>query len=84
MGIEKLLETLNDYLQRGEKKKSLHCDRIDELLTKLEEKKKKLEIKMEDEKNKIKKKRLRTELKIVSAQMKKAYKRRQELDKKCK
>ncbi|MEN8130754.1 MAG: hypothetical protein ABFS45_11280 [Pseudomonadota bacterium] len=83
MGIEKLLERLNDYLHQGEKKKPLQCDRIDEILSKLGEKKKKLEKKMEDEKNNTKKKRLKTELKIVSLQLKKAHKRRQELNKKC-
>lgn len=84
MGIEKLLESLNDYLHRSEKKKTVHCDRIDEILSKLEDKKKKLEKKIESENNNTKKKRLKTELKIVSLQMKKAYKRRQELSKKCK
>ena len=32
MGIEKLLESLNDYLHKGAKKKSVRCDRIDEIL----------------------------------------------------
>ncbi|MEN8177413.1 MAG: hypothetical protein ABFS39_02205 [Pseudomonadota bacterium] len=84
MGIEKLLASLNDYLHHGDKKKSVPCDRIDEILSKLEDKKKKLEKKIGNEDNNTKKKRLKTELKIVALQMKKAYKRRQEFSKKCK
>ena len=84
MGIEKLLENLNTYLKKGEKKKSVQCGRIDEILEKLEDKKSKLEKKAEDENNKSKKKRLKTEIKIIALQLKKAYKRREELSKKCK
>ena len=84
MGIEKLLESLNDYLHKGAKKKSVRCDRIDEILAKLDEKKTKLEKKMDEEKNNTKKKRLKTELKVVSLQLKKAHKRRNELAGKCK
>ncbi len=51
MGIEKLLESLNGYLNKGEKKKSVRCDRIDEILAKLDDKKKKLEKKMDNENN---------------------------------
>ena len=80
MGIEKLLESLNDYLHKGEKKKSVRCDRIDEILAKLDDKKKKLD----SEKNSTKKKRLKTEIKVVSLQLKKAHKRRAELEGKCK
>jgi hypothetical protein len=83
MGIEKLLESLNTYLRKGEKKKSAQCGRIDEILQKLEEKKSKLEKKVKDEKNKSKKKRLNTELKIIALQLKKAHKRREELSEKC-
>ena len=84
MGIEKLLESLNDYLHKGEKKKSVRCDRIDEILAKLDDKKKKLEKKLDSEKNSTKKKRLKTEIKVVSLQLKKAHKRRAELEGKCK
>lgn len=84
MKFEKLLENLNEYLSKGEKKKKVQCDRIDELLEKLEEKKKKLEHKLEDESNPTKKKRLSTDLKIVSLQLKKGNKRRRELTSKCK
>jgi uncharacterized protein YgiM (DUF1202 family) len=84
MGIEKLLKNLNDYLEKGEKKKIAHCDRIDGLLVKLEEKKRKLEKKLAAEDNATKKKRLMTEVKIVTLQLKKGYKRREELSEKCK
>ncbi|MEN8130756.1 MAG: hypothetical protein ABFS45_11290 [Pseudomonadota bacterium] len=84
MGIEKLLESLNDYLNRGEKDKTVRCDRIDGLLTKLEEKKKTLEKKLNEEKNPSKKKRLNTDIKIVTLQLKKGYKRRKNLKEKCK
>lgn len=84
MGIEKLIDSLNGYLKKGEKKKIIQCDRIDELLSKLEEKKKNLKKKLNDESNPTKKKRLSTELKIVTLQLKKGYKRRNELKDKCK
>lgn len=83
MGIESLLESLNNYLNRGEKKKSAPCDRIDEILSKLEAKKKKLAHKLTSEENNTKKKRLKTDLKIVTLQLKKAHKRREEMEKKC-
>ena len=84
MGIEKLVDSLNEYLKKGEKKKNIQCDRIDELLSKLEEKKKNFKKKLNDESNPTKKKRLSTELKIVTLQLKKGYKRRNELKDKCK
>jgi uncharacterized protein YgiM (DUF1202 family) len=84
MGIEKLLKNLNDYLDKGEKKKTAQCNRIDDLLVKLEEKKHKLEKKLAAENNVTKKKRLMTEVKIVTLQLKKGYKRRNELSEKCK
>jgi len=84
MGINALLENLNSYLLKGEKKKTAPCDRIDDLLAKLEEKKKKLAKKLEKEQNPTKKKRLSTDLKIVTLQLKKGRKRRQELEDKCK
>lgn len=84
MGIEKLIDSLNGYLKKGEKKKIVPCDRIDALLSKLEEKKKNLKKKLNNESNPTKKKRLSTELKIVTLQLKKGYKRRYELRDKCK
>lgn len=84
MGIEKLLDSLNGFLKKAEKKKTAQCDEIDELLNKLKEKKKKLEKKLSNENNPTKKKRLSTELKIVTLQLKKGSKRRNELKKKCK
>ena len=83
MGLKKLLDNLNEYLNRGEKSNSTPCGKIDKLLEKLEEKKKKLEKKHREEKNNSKKKRLKTELKIVALQLKKGYKRRNNL-KSCK
>ena len=84
MGIEKLLKNLSDYLNKGEKKKSAHCDRIDGLLAKLEEKKLKLEKKLAVEKNPTKQKRLMTDIKIATLQLKNGYRRREELTAKCK
>ncbi|MCB1852462.1 MAG: hypothetical protein KDI83_17065 [Gammaproteobacteria bacterium] len=83
MGIEKLLDNLKDYLDKGEKKKKAHCDRIDELLAKLAEKEDKLRTKAEAETNISKRKRLNTELKIIEVQRKKGIARREELSGKC-
>jgi len=83
VGIEKLLKDLTDYLDKGERKKKAHCERIDELLAKLEEKEAKLTKKLEKEKDTVKRKRLKTELKIVAVQRKKGVQRREELDTKC-
>ena len=84
MGLEKLLQNLNNYLQRGEKSNSIRCERIDNLLAKLEEKKKKLEKKLLEQKTPAKKRRLKTDIKIVTLQLKKGYKRRDKLKEKCK
>jgi len=84
MGITKLLDNLKDYLDKGEKKKKAHCDRIDELLAKLEEKEQKLRVKVENETNAGKRKRLDTELKIIAVQRRKGVARREELEGKCK
>lgn len=83
MGIEKLLDNLKDYLDKGEKKKKAHCDRIDKLLAKLAEKEEKLRKKMENEVDERKQKRLNTELKIIAVQRKKGAARRAELAEKC-
>ena len=83
MGIEKLLDNLKDYLDKGERKKKAHCDRIDELLAKLAEKEKKLRKKLEKEKDERKRKRLSTELKIIAVQRKKGAARRDQLSDKC-
>ena len=55
MDIEQILESLRDYLHKGENKKTAHCDRIDALLGKLEEKRKKLAKRLEKETNPTKK-----------------------------
>jgi len=83
VGIEKLLKDLTNYLDKGERKKKAHCERIDELLAKLEEKEAKITRKLENEKDTVKRKRLKTELKIVAVQRKKGAQRREELDTKC-
>ena len=84
MGIKEILASLNDYLNKGEKKKTAHCDRIDSLLEKLKEKEKGLKKKLDMEKNAGKCKKLKLELKVIGAQRKKGARRRQELRKKCK
>ena len=83
MGLNKLLDNLKDYLDKGENSKKAHCDRIDELLVKLAEKEAKLQLKVENETNEAKKKRLKTELKIIAVQRKKGAARREELSGKC-
>ncbi|MCP4284996.1 MAG: hypothetical protein GY792_11160 [Gammaproteobacteria bacterium] len=84
MRIEKLLDNLKDYLDKGEKKKQAHCGRIDALLDKLAEKENKLQKKIAKESNASKIKRLNTELKIIAVQRKKGLARREELSDKCK
>ncbi len=84
MNINKLVETLNDYLTAAGRKKRVQCSRIDELLEKLKKKKIKLKNKLQHESDNTKRKRLKTNLKIVSLQLKKGNKRRDELKEKCK
>ena len=69
MGLEKLLDNLKSYLDKGSRKDKAHCDRIDSILEQLHEKKKKLEKKLESEKSHNKRKKLKMELKILSAQL---------------
>ncbi len=83
MAIDKIFKQLGDYLDKGERKKKAHCERIDTLLNKLKEKEKDLEKKLSNEKDPDKSKRLRIELKVVTAQRKKGQDRRKELDAKC-
>ena len=84
MGIEKLLENLKDYLDKGTRKKKAHSERIDSILGQLDEKEKKLKKTLDKEKNAGKRKQLKMELKIINAQRKKGAKRRDELQNKCK
>ena len=84
MGIEKLLDNLKDYLDKGSRKKKAHCQRIDTILKKLEEKEKKLKRNLDKEKSAGKRKQLKMELKIINAQRKKGAKRRDDLQNKCK
>ncbi len=81
--IEKVLAQLHNYLDKGERKKKAHCERIDLLLKKLKDKENNLEKKLANENDSDKKKRLKIELKVVAAQRKKGQKRREELDAKC-
>jgi Skp family chaperone for outer membrane proteins len=82
--IDDVLKRLNNYLNKGERKKKAHCERIDTLLNKLKEKEDSLEKKLLDEKDPDKRKRIKIELKVVTAQRKKGQKRRKELNAKCK
>ena len=85
MGVEKLLERLQKYLAKGEKKgAAIRCERIDSLLDKLGRKEKKLKKKLASEKDKSKRKQLNLELRIISLQRKKGRKRRKELEERCK
>lgn len=84
MGIDKLVKNLHKNLDQGElKNATLRCDRIDELLGKLEKKKDKLKNKLESETSKSKRKKLALELRIVTLELKKGRKRRKELKAKC-
>lgn len=84
MGIKKTLRKLHNNLDKGDKKKAqIHCERIDDLLDKLKNKKAKLKKLLASEKNKHKRKQLTLELKIVSLELKKGIKRRKELAEKC-
>jgi len=85
MGIDKLLEKLTTYLERGESEDaSIRCDQVNVLLEKLEKKEDKLRNKVDKEKSKSKKKKLKLELRIVAMERKKSIKRRDELKDKCK
>jgi len=80
MGIKKLFKHLNEYLDKGNKKKSrVICDRIDHLLEQLKKKEKKLKKQLDKEKHTSKRKRIKTELKVIALQVKKGVKRRKEL-----
>ena len=84
MPVEKLFKKLNDYLDKGERKKKAHCERIDGLLDKLNEKAKDFEGQLEQETDPDARKRLKIELKIVQAHLAKARLRREDLEIKCK
>jgi len=82
--IDEVLKRLSNYLDKGERKKKVHCEQIDTLLDKLKDKENSLEKKLSHEKDPDKRKRLKIELKVVTAQRKKGKKRRKELNAKCK
>jgi hypothetical protein len=83
MPVEKLFKKLNDYLDKSERKKKAHCERIDTLLEKLNEKEKDFVGQLENETDPDKRKRLKIELKIVQAHLEKARIRREDLEVKC-
>jgi len=82
--IDEVLKRLSNYLDKGERKKKVHCEQIDTLLDKLKDKENSLEKKLSHEKDPDKRKRLKIKLKVVTAQRKKGKKRRKELNAKCK
>lgn len=84
MGIDKLVNNLHKNLDQGKlENATVRCERIDELLGKLEKKKSKLKNKLASEKRKSKRKKLALELRIVTLELKKGRKRRKELKAKC-
>lgn len=84
MGLEKIIKQLQEHLDRGAKKKTVRCDAVDELLDKLEGKRKKLEKKLETTSSGSKRKSLKLELKIVNAEIKRGKQRRDDIKKHCK
>lgn len=85
MGVNKLLEKLHKYLDKGEKNKaSVRCDQIDLILDKLQKKERRLKKRLAAEKDKGKRKQLNMEVRIIALQRKKGNKRRKELKNKCK
>ena len=83
MGIKKQLEQLKEYLDKASRTKKANCDRIDKILTNLQQKEKKLKKQLDEEKNSAKRKKLKTELKIIAVQRRKGIARRAELKGKC-
>ncbi|MBW9257428.1 MAG: hypothetical protein K1566_05085 [Candidatus Thiodiazotropha sp. (ex. Lucinisca nassula)] len=84
MKINELLDNLKKRLEKAELSDQAKCDRIDDLLEQLKKKEQRLKKKLDEEKNSKKYKRLKTDLKIVQAQLKKGTQRRDELSNKCK
>ena len=85
MDVEKLLEKLQKYLDRGKNSRAaIRCEHVDSILDKLGKKEQKLKKKLANEKNKSKRKHLNLELRMISLQRKKGIKRRKELKNKCK
>ncbi len=84
MGLKKLIGNLRDYLDEGERKDSVRCDRIDTLLNKLADKEAKLEKKIAKESSPGKRKKMKMELKVIAVQRKKGIERRKQLEEKCK
>jgi DNA-binding transcriptional MerR regulator len=83
MKIESLLKNLRKLLEKVELSDSAKCERIDDLLVQLQSKEERLKKKLKEKSDSKKYKRLKTELKIVQAQLKKGKKRRKELTAKC-
>ncbi len=81
MKIKELLDKLSITLEKDDMSSKARCKRIDSLMGKLEKKENKLTKKLGNETDKKKRKRLKTELKKISLQTKKAKERRAELNK---
>ncbi|MEJ2622423.1 MAG: hypothetical protein P8163_19880 [Candidatus Thiodiazotropha sp.] len=83
MKINEILEKLKKRLEKAELSDSSKCDRIDELLAQLKKTEQHLKKKLEEETDSKKYMRLKTDLKVVQAQLKKGSKRHNELSRKC-
>jgi CHAD domain-containing protein len=81
MKTKKLLEKFGDLLSFKKKKRLKHIDKLKSLLTKLKDKRGKLEKMIPKEKDKHKAKRLSKQLKVINAQREKGLKALQELSK---
>ena len=79
MRLSNLPKSLNVLFSTGAMKKRVHCNRMGELLEKLEDKKRVLESRVQVEEDPLRKKRLTTELKILNLQLNKGRQRCEEL-----
>lgn len=80
MGLKKVIKNLGKGLtELSEEEKLKSCERLSQILEKLEGKKDKLEGKIDKETNSTKLKRLKTELKVVKLQLKKGHKAIEEI-----
>lgn len=79
--FDKIINELKGYLKGGQE--GIQCGAIDNLLLKLNERVNKTEKRLEKEGNEAKRKHLKLELKIAKAELKRAERRRKELNKEC-
>lgn len=82
MGMKKIIKDLETIFKRNRISKS-HCEELEDLLKELEKKERKLKSELDYENNKKKRKKLKIELKIVRVQIRKGYRKLEEL-KNCK